>query len=736
MSGDSLQLIEHAQKLRSLAPPITVENDMDQRKQEPNLKLSQPNHLEAILHIAGHLWDHHRHTSHLLIDEVEAIRKNVGLDSLDDDAWDEVYDSIAVVMMSGHKYTGHDAYLELAARLGCDDDQPSRYFWLAQIAYDQYTRQTDVTWLEERIYIQRRALLQFPPHDLQFTSYSQLADSLLMLYGETEDEHFLIEAIVIERNSIKIQSPGARGYHLAQGRLAQDLCILYDRVGDIEVLEEALALARNSLDGQDDKDTLLAPVRAHLAKCLEAQFRRLNTQESLDEAITLRRAVLNQRWDGYPNHPSRIEAILALASPLTRTNDSVTLNEAIDLQTTALHLLKPHDPNYAAVHGALADSLYLRFIHNHDESVLPQIYDLCHKTIGAKGLGVWAWRSRVQLAYLHLIRETPYYSVSTAIQLVGEATQLVAYSYSEILSIGPHILRLSQSHSLDGADLNLLISAYTNLVAMLPSVADYALNRRSQLESLADLGKLGSEAFQAAVLAGYVDVGIELLDNARATMWAQALAGSNPDLAGVPEYLGTELRSLFAVIKEPVVEAQSDDPNVSLYSVLTNSDIRHRASTRIRSLLIEIRALPGQSHFMLGSTHDILMQTAARHPVVILVVAEHKCYATMIRAPHTPPLILKLNIQAPELRKLSVDIQAPHSRSQPLNECDEIKVVPGDDRRGMKTSLPQSKSNRSLALIWQHIVKPVIQNLGLKASKNNKDIYELPDDRDKEGCNR
>lgn len=182
------------------------------------------------------------------------------------------------------------------------------------------------------------------------------------------------------------------------------------------------------------------------------------------------------------------------------------------------------------------------------------------------------------------------------------------------------------------------VEAFTLAVRLLGEVAPRGLSRSDQETRLAIIAGLGSQAAAACLAAGLTDRAVELFEQGRGVLFAQALdsrtdltdlARKHPDLAGRFTHLVSEAdqpaaarartaRS-FASGAEPVMQG------------LAAADSHRQAAARLRQVLEEIRGQPGFERFMLPRPVGELLSATANGPVVLVNVAELRSDALILR---------------------------------------------------------------------------------------------------------
>jgi hypothetical protein len=222
-------------------------------------------------------------------------------------------------------------------------------------------------------------------------------------------------------------------------------------------------------------------------------------------------------------------------------------------------------------------------------------------------------------------------------------------------------------------------------------------------------------------MAGNLALGLETLEVAQGVIWSQSLHRRDPQLEEVPNPQASDFRQLTqALAKRSTVESYRGEA-----SARTPHDALHANSSRLYALVREIRTLPGLDRFMLGETFDVLRTVAINHPVVVLVGARKHYYALIMASSFAQGYaLLPLDIAAESLEKLTT---TPNwSRSHRGSDA------PGDpspllERLSMGKNAPtrHQPMSRYLKAVWQMIVKPVLDCLGIKVSSRHEQGFNF-----------
>jgi tetratricopeptide (TPR) repeat protein len=574
----------------------------------------------------------------------------------------------------------------------------------------RYNQTGDVALLDESIELQREALAFLPPdHPDRAMCCANLGSSLHTRYKQNGGAALLDEAIKLDREALALRPSGHSNRADSCTNLGNTLHARYQQTGDVALLDEAIEFGREALELRPLGDPNRALRCGNLGSSLYARYQQTGGVALLDEAIKLKREALALRPPGHPDRARSCSKLgFSLHSCYQQTGDVALLDEAIELKREGLALRPPGHPDRADSCANLGVSLYVRYKQNGDvalldEAVEASIYASEHSSASV------AWYSLVVLSQLHLLRDSPHYSVSKALDYLQRSFP------SEVYDIQTFISHVSSTFALVWEDsgvrnphtMTLLAEVYAKMVDRLPLVAGFVLDTPSQLQSLKLTCQIGSDAFVAAVLAYQPATAVTLIDRAHGVVWSQALRQRDPQMEGAPAILSTELEGLLSAIatRTPVDPAGLSDQRGT-------RDLRYIQNTRIQAILRQIRAMPGLSHFMLGGTYEALREVACNHPVVVLVAARGHAFALIMSgAGETEPHALSLTLTLDDLLSLRGSAEQAGLRSR-------ADTRDGHTDARMRVQISKMNVNhqplRVLADIWRKIVKPVIDHLQLE----------------------
>jgi tetratricopeptide (TPR) repeat protein len=613
----------------------------------------------------------------------------------------------------------------LALRPPGHPDRANSCFSLGSLLHVYYEQTGNLALLDEAIELKRETLaLQPPGHPDRANSYANLGSSLYVRYEQAGDVALLNEAIKLTREALALQPPGHPDWALSCANLGCYLHVHYEQTGNLALLDEAIELKREALALRPPGHPDRALSCANLGPSLRLRYEQTGSVVLLDEAIKLEREALTL-WP--PVHPNRANSCAILGSSLRvrfeQTGDVVLLDEAIELQREALALQPPGHPHRALNCTNLGSSLEMRYHKTGDIALLDEAIELERKGLALRPLGhpdqatscanlgsllrvrykqtgdvaqlneaienciyaseyssaCRAWHLLTQLSQLHLFGNSPHYSVLKALEHLQQSFQHEADDTHHFISKACYITTLIWDNSGVWTPhiTALLVDVYAKIVDRLPLVAGFVLDTSSRLRSLRSSGRIGSDACVAALLAQQPATALTLIDRAHGVVWSQALRQRDPQMEGAPASLSTELEGLLSAIatRPPVDPAGLPDQR-------HDQDLRYRQNTRIQTILRQIRAMPGLSHFMLGNTYETLREVARKHPVVVLVAARGRAFALiMSSAEESEPHALGLTLTSDDLQSLRGSAEQAGLRSRA-----DTRDGNTDERLGIHTS--------------------------------------------------
>jgi tetratricopeptide (TPR) repeat protein len=733
-----------------------------------------PNRARSCANLGYSLRDCYDHTGDIsLIDEaIEVEREALALRPPGHPDRARSCTSLGSLLHVCYQQTGNVALLDEAIKLEREalalqpPDHPNRAWGCANLGVslrECYDHTGDLSLINEAIEVDRQALALRPPgHPDRARSCTKLGVSLSARYKQTGDVALLDEAVELDREALALHPPGHLNRENSCANLGVSLHAQYKQTGDVAQLDEAIGLEREALALRPPGHPDRAISCANLGSSLQVRYQQTGDGALLDEAIDLEREALVLQP---PGHPDRVWSCTSLGTSLSvrykQTSDVALLDEAIKLQREALALQPPGHPYRADSCTNLGYSLHMRYQETPDVALLDEAIELKREVLTLQPLGHHdradscaylvsslhirfqqtgdvtlldeareaciyasehsstsrAWHPLTQLAEFHLLYEYSHDSVSKALEYLQQSFQHeIADIHTFISHICYNLSLVWHNSGVWNAHITaLLVDVYAKMVDQLPLVAGFVLDTSSRLQHLKPTRRIGSDAFVAAVLADQPATAVTLIDRAHGVVWSQALRQRDPQMDGAPASLSTELEGLLSAIatRPPVDPAELPDQRGT-------QDLRYKQHTRIQAILRQIRAMPGLSHFMLGSTYETLREAARDHPVVMLVAASDHAFALIIpSSSNESPVLLHLSVTWNTLQSLADPAGTSNLRYR-TGSTGYRRAEASDQDISLAESTDQERAMRDgnfasewspLASLWYDVVKPVLMRL-------------------------
>lgn len=419
-------------------------------------------------------------------------------------------------------------------------------------------------------------------HPGEATCLSNLGGALRTRYERTGDTGALSEAITLLRRAVRVATADHVSTPDFLNNLGNALRSRFDASGgadladiteSVKVLDQAVATAHRDSPGR-------VGYLANLASSLNLAARHDAYPGALDRAIT----TLTGEFGGVPAaHPLRHSYLIALGdawlTSFGSSGEDRALEMAVDYHRQAARAVPDRHPHRAEYLARLGGALRRRFERSTDPADAEA--------------AIAASRSAA--------------AISTAPAVIRA---LAARDWGQIAAA-----RGDAVEAMNG------FSAAVNLLDL---VAWRGLQRGDQERNLGRFAGLACDAAAWAIQAGQPERAVELLEQGRGVLLAQALSQrahqhdlrrADPDLAGRLAALDDALEHL----------PTADDPLTPLLARRRDEVDRERDE-----LLRQIRQLPGLADFLRPPGFAALREAAAEGPVVIINVSGYRCDALTV----------------------------------------------------------------------------------------------------------
>jgi hypothetical protein len=568
----------------------------------------------------------------------------------------------------------------------------------------------DAADLDQAIDAGRQAVAATRPGDPNLAGYlSNLGAALRTRFERARDGADLDAAIDAGRQAVAAIPPGHRYHAMYMANFGGSLLARFMRARDRADLDEAIEAGRRAVTAARPGDRSLAVCLTNLGIALSRRFQLGGDAADLDESIDAQTRAVAATRPGNPNlagYLSNLASTLAHRSGLT--GDAADLDHAVDAQTRAVAASPEAHTNRAMFLSNLGAFRRVRFEVAADSADLDAALNAGRQAVVTTPPG-----HPNQAMFLLQVGM----SFSARFEHAGDGadldTAITCWQQASRVRAGAPAMRLDAARRWGEAAaragrIREAAAGYAASVELLPQVAWHGLNRATRKEQLAQWSGLAADAAAYAVLDGRPARAVELLEQGRSVLWAQAvnlrsdlgrLAEKAPDLAG-------RLDSIRMLLDSPVPDhgllasgPAADSTLATDHALQEATDLRRRMAREWDDVLTQVRSLDGFEHFLTAIPYAELAAAAAG-PVVILNASSHGCHALIVEAARDQPGIV-------DLPELSLDTAIAHATT--MLQTLAGAAVPG--------TLPDREKDRHtifgiLDWLWDVIAKPVLSALG------------------------
>lgn len=531
-----------------------------------------------------------------------------------------------------------------------------------------------------------------------------LAASLVTRYERAGALTDLEEAIEAYRAALR-DDPGDHPMRaLVLGDLSNALRKRFERVGALSDLDEAIESSRSAirdlpafrLGGLEG-----AALLNTLSTALTARYKRVGAPSDLDEAIEVGRAAVRSVSE---SHWLRAVLLSDLALALHERGGSTARqpgdgDEAVDCMRQAVHCT-PHDSPARAMYLCNLSMVLLVRVKDSPADVdeaaaaalaavrtAPDDHPLraqCLVNLGSALLFRW-----------NLSRDAD--DLAMAFDLYREATRQVTAPASVRLQAA----RAWAMASVRTSDWAEGLDACRAAIAELPLLAWHGLDREDRLDALGRTASLACDAAAVALNAGLPEEALQLLEQGRGVLLAQAL-DARDDMTELREQapeLADQIREVRVLLDTspagPEPTRGDVDPAQLRREQRAEVERRRELAREMDDLVRRARELPGLADFLRPPSVERLRAAAENGPVVVVNTSGLRCDALIVtrdglRTAPLPQLVL----------------EGPggllERTGQLLDALASVGHSPADTWRAQRILL------RTLSWLWDTVAAPVL----------------------------
>ena len=548
----------------------------------------------------------------------------------------------------------------------------------------RFERTGDSADLDAGISALEEAVALEPPGQPDLAIYlANLGNGLQRRFERTGASADLDAAIRAGRQAIGLAPPGDTNLSKLHSNLGAMLMRRFEHTGDstdldtaIRALQEAIALAPPGLS--------LVACQSNLGGALQRRFEHAGDGADIDAAISVLRAAVGLSPPGHPRlaeHQSNLGT--ALQRRFERGGDSTDIDAAVSAGHEAVALTPPDHPSLAVYLSNLGNSLRTRYERGGDSEDIDAAIDC------------WQWASQMPAG--------------------KPSTRLAAAAMWGTAAAG-------------AGRVHEAAQGYAAAVGLLPMVAWHGLDRTARQDILAQRAAgLATSAAAYAILDNQPRRAVELLEQGRSVLWAQALnlRSDLARLAGQHPSLAARLDSIRSILDAPIPQPARPVPSAPVPGASAAApadrvieqqdagdaehagdagdaaDLRRRMAREWDETVVQVRALDGFEHFLAAVPYAELAPAAAGGPVIIVNVSSHGCHALIVDAASDQPRVVSL----PDLTR---DAAGHHAAEMLV-----ATAAAGDpDRTAADRDQDQDAMRDMLEWLWDVVAEPVLTTLG------------------------
>jgi tetratricopeptide (TPR) repeat protein len=506
--------------------------------------------------------------------------------------------------------------------------------------------------LEEAIELYRAALDIAPDdqpgwHGIE----SNLCGALLARYENSDAPDDLEEAIAVGRAALAGMPADDPGRATALCNLSGALRVRYETVGAQPDVDEAVAAGREAVESVSGDDPQRAVYLSGLGLALQTRSERTGSRSDLDEAIACLRAAARALPDG---HPDRAMHLSNLGAALReRSGEIGDLADAVEVGRAAVAATPRGHPAFGMRQYNLSVALRARFNH----AGVPADLEAAHQAVLAADATVPAVHPGRTPVLLNLGRISydlssqeglPAVERADLVRQARQALRQAAGSPTGMLSERLEAAAVWGEAAGELGDWPDAVRGYATAVELLARLAWPGLDPGDRLHILARYFGLGADAAAAALRAADPTTAVELLEQARGVLLANAIEARTdrsalfeiaPELAGRMDAVRAEL-DRPDIAPPPTVRrtvggghdlaADSASERLLREAATRHAERRRHLAREWDDLVAEARRLPGFGAFLGPSSAADLSRCAADGPVAIVNISRHGSHALII----------------------------------------------------------------------------------------------------------
>jgi tetratricopeptide (TPR) repeat protein len=571
---------------------------------------------------------------------------------------------------------------------------------------------------------------------------NMLLDRFARYWGMTD----LSDAMAAAQVGVDAAPASGRVRAVALSALALAHANLFKHSGDVRDLDRAIATGKESVGAAQGDPIGVATCLSNLGGILTTRYGQIGDAGALDEAIEVHRRAVRSAPDGYLNRPGFLSSLgNTLRSRFLFGGDPADIGEAIKALREAVATAPAGWLDRPGFVANLAEALIASAERQEDPAALGQaaamlrqelgtispahpLHHLCLASAGhawltlsdftgdadalARAIDYWG-QAAGSVSAGHPQRADYLTTLGAAWQrkfdrsrragqpdrAAGAAAVEASKSAARIITASALTRALAARNWGEAAaglgDTQEAASGFAAAVDLLDRVAWRGLRRGDQERRLGRFTGLASAAAAWAIEAGHPERAVELLEQGRGVLLAQALAERTRrhDLFRDAPDLAAELAAIDDVLENlpsaaDLVPATAEGATAQ----------RERMSRRREEIVAQIREVPGYSGFLRAPSFDDLRAVAGPGPVVIVNVSQYRCDALIVTTD---------GVQVTPLTRLT-GADVVHHAAAFLTALESLRRKPMSYE---ELTAARDAITATLRWLWEAIGSPLLQSL-------------------------
>ena len=604
---------------------------------------------------------------------------------------------------SGGDITDLNAAIQAAgqALIHTPSNLPNRAMYLSNLSNAltmRFERGGDDADLAAAVDAAQQSVADTPPdHPDRARRLTILGGILLTRFRQTGDSTDLEAAIDATQQAIALTRPGQPSRAGLLSNLGNALLARFEQTGDSADLDAAIEAGQQAVAATPPGYPNRAMYLSNLGSALGRRFERDRDGADLDAAIDAESQAVNETSADYYSRATYLSNLGA--SLLTRfrsAKDRMDLDAAIEAGERAVAATSPGHPALATMLSNIAGAFLARYEQAGVSADLDAAIDTAQQAVAAASAGgpdrpmyltnlgntllrrfeQDGNRADLDAAITNgrqAVSDTPPEHPNSAPYLLNLAACLQARftqtgaradldtaidcwrSASQVPTGAPGFrLAAAQRWGSAAAHVGLTHEAaegYSVAVGLVPQAAWHGLDRATREGQLAQWAGLAADAAASAVLDSHSRRAVELLEQGRSVLWAQALnlrsdltrlAQKHPALAehldGIRAILDTSIPEAIQTSTEQVGGTASAVGRAQQDAI----ELRRRKAREWDDVVTQVRMLEGFEHFLAATPYPELAAAAAEGPVVIVNASSQGCHALAVGAEAAQPRVVNL----------------------------------------------------------------------------------------------